>query len=241
MSRVKKRGFWTDRRVTSVLVMGWLVWLGVGLVIPASAYGALLYSQGVTYNGDLYSQKIGTSPAVSYRANITLTTVGPFAAMNDITMKAVIYDSNVTNLKDSFAALAFMNATYPEAANYSQTGEVVVPTLTQHGAGVWTAAGKLFFEEPVSLTGAFLVPINSSSGPTFICLKCLYTPSLSKQIAKTPFPGSIGPSSDSNAVVSDYTVVKYAVALASFSLLAVRPLLRGRLVQKDRRWKEKRG
>ncbi|MDV3294002.1 MAG: hypothetical protein LYZ70_07000 [Nitrososphaerales archaeon] len=236
-----RRGYWTRKRIAVVVIAGWLSWLGIGLWVPPWLYGELLYTTTFNLNGQRYTLHIADAPPVSYRANITLSTVGFFTNLNDVHLKATIYDANLTDLRSHYEAFTFLHADYEVASDYSKTGYVKVPLLNQTGAGVWVAEGIITFIDQPNATGPFMVPINFTAGAKFICMSCLYSPSLVKQVEAYHFPLTFGPSTENFAIIQDQYNLKYGVALASFSFLLLQPIFESILIEEKKRKKSKKG
>jgi hypothetical protein len=242
----KWRFEWTRKKVVVLVAVIFLVWLGVSLAIPAWWYGEQLWPISLNATAGHYTLQIGGQPPVSYRANITLSTVRTFAVDNYIHIKAIIYDVNLTDFRVRFEALGFLHAGYG-----IRNGVIIVPLLNEAGQGVWVAEGDFVFLTQPNATGPMLIPLNNSVGATSVNIPSLYTYSVVNQIDAYNFPlcgkwqlatcaATVEPQDANSQIVTDETNIRNEVILSSFGAVFLQPLLEAVLIPEGKKGKQRK-
>lgn len=233
------RGYpWTRKKVAVLVVGCWLVLLVVLIAIPPVYYGKLLYKSTENYNGESYALDVEGAPPVSYKANITLTTIGYYTALNPIGAKVTVYKANVTDLLTYFSSVIFLNASSP-AGGASHPG---ILQLTQTGTGVYTAQGTIVFDTPPAFTAQILVPVNKTPGPGVVPVhvSSLATPAVVKEVQPTAVPYTVGPASLNDSIAKDENNSKVEAAAASAAVLVLEPILEATLITGTSRRRSRR-
>ncbi|MDG7020442.1 MAG: hypothetical protein JRN23_00760 [Nitrososphaerota archaeon] len=159
MARRRRRetagGTATKRAIRVLIVVAFLAWLVLAFEQPLAWYGSVAGTQTYSTVGTYTLDVPGLTP-VRYSAAINYSVLGAFSVGtgNPISMKATVYDVNVTDFGSVFQAIDLLY----QKVDFNSAGAAELPYFHQSGPGTWTAQGSVAFAAPINFTGPELVP-----------------------------------------------------------------------------------
>jgi hypothetical protein len=151
----RQRGLQTRRKILGLVGVGIILWIIVAYDIPLTTYGSVLGTRKLTMDGT-YTLHIPGLPPVKYSADIGYSVVGDFSVGtgNPIYMKATVFDANRSDFGTLFEAIDLLFQT----VQFGSGGIAALPRFHQGGPGIWTAEGKIVFDNQINFTGPVLIP-----------------------------------------------------------------------------------
>lgn len=228
MARRRRRetagGTATKRVIRGVIVVVFIVWLSLAFEEPLTTYGSVLGTQRYSTVGTYTLHVPGLEP-VQYSAAMDYSVVGAFSvgAGNPISMKATVYDVNVTDFGSVFQAIDLLY----QKVGFAADGSALLPYLHQSAPGNWTAVGSVVFVEPINFTGPELVP---TTLPTNSSIKNVDSQIIAQvQAYNYSFP-QLRPQSYTNTLLAIEWGLRLAAMASSAVLLLLIPVLDEALV-----------
>lgn len=229
MARRRRRetsgGTTTKRAIRLIVLIAFIVWLALAFEEPLTTYGSVVFGTQRYSTVGTYTLHVPGLEPVEYSAAIEYSAVGAFSvgAGNPISMKATVYDVNVTDFGSVFQAIDLLY----QQVGFASGGSAMLPYIHQTAPGNWTAEGSVVFAKPINFTGPELVP---TSLPTNSSIKNVDSQIVAQvQAYNYTFP-QLRPQSYTNTLVDTEWGLRLVAMASGAALLVLIPLLDRALV-----------